>query len=314
MSPLERLRRHGLRNHGVVTREELRDMGFSDSAIRHLQRTGDIERILPGVYLIAGAARTWRQAQLAACRWAGSGSASSGRAAGKLHGLEGIDTKQNEVLVPGHTKKAPRGIVVRRTTKPFRYIKTIDAIPVMDICRTLFDLASCLDGVSLETALDDSLFRGLMSAKHLKRKLEEFGGRGHSGIRVLDSLLNERLNGNPPSQGGFNVRLRRLFRDCPYLSMPVAEYRVVEGGIFIGRVDFAYPHVKLGIEGESRKNHTGAGWEAHNARINRFSVAGWEVVHATWADVRNGGVNLLPQAAAILAQREELFGSGMLWS
>lgn len=307
MSPLQRLRRHGAPNHGVVTRYELHAMGFSDSAIRHLLRKGEICRLLPRVYAITSFPRTWRQTQLAACRWAGLGSASSGRAAGKLHELEGIDTKRNEVTIPGHPRKPTGTIIVHRTTKPIEPIRTVQGIPVTDLDRTLFDLASCLDPVSLEIALDDSLFRGRTTAARLDDKLRRFGGNGHKGIGELRALLDERLSGNPPSQRGFNVRLRRLFRNCPYLPMPLAEYRVVVEGVFVARVDFAYPHAQLAIEGQSRKHHTGAGWARHNARLNALAAAGWEVVHATWADAKNGGADLLPHVALVLARRQEMF-------
>lgn len=310
----DRLKAHAPRNHGVASLQQLREMGFSDGAIRHMARRGEIERFLPGVYVITGAPRSWKQSQLAACVWAGTGSASSGRAAARLHRLEGIETKLIEVTVPGHHKKAPQGIVLRRTNKPLMPIRRIDAVPVTDISRTLFDLASCVDQESLEIALDDCLFRGLVSVGYLDRKLSEFGSAGRAGMKDLRLLLAERLNGIPPSQGRFNVKLRRLFRHCPYLAIPDAEYPIVEDGGFIRRVDFAYPHVKLAIEGESRKHHTGAAWERHNARINALTAAGWEILHATWADVQDGGARLLPHVAVVLAQREEIFGSASLWS
>lgn len=283
-------------------------MGFSDTAIARLLASGELERRRPGVFVLVSASRTWEQDLLAACRWAGEGAAASHRSAARLLHLEGSSSDIVELTVPGRAKKAPRGIVLHRAAAGLPApIRTVNGIPATDVCRTIFDLPAVVGDLEVEIALDDALRRGLTSVPRLQRRLVEQGSNGRRGIAMLRVLIAERAAGDPSSQGGFNVRLRRLFRGCSYLPMPLAEYRVVEGGVFLGRVDFAYPHVKLAIEGESRKHHTGA-WLARSCdRRNGLIAAGWEVLQATWRDVENGGNDLLPHVAAVLARREAQF-------
>jgi very-short-patch-repair endonuclease len=53
------------------------------------------------------------------------------------------------------------------------------------------------------------------------------------------------------------------------------------------RLDFAYPHLRLGIEADSRTWHGGRADVQRNRDKGNVLVAhGWRVLHFTWADVR----------------------------
>ena len=51
----------GSRNHGVVTVADLRLAGASDWAVRRMVGDGILIRVLPGVFRLGGAPRTWEQ-------------------------------------------------------------------------------------------------------------------------------------------------------------------------------------------------------------------------------------------------------------
>ena len=63
---------------------------------------------------------------------------------------------------------------------------------------------------------------------------------------------------------------------------PVRQYEV--GGL---RLDFAYPHLRLGIEADSRIWHGGRTDVQRNSdKANVLVAHGWRVLRFTWSDVR----------------------------
>jgi very-short-patch-repair endonuclease len=66
----------------------------------------------------------------------------------------------------------------------------------------------------------------------------------------------------------------------------VPEYVVSARGKFIGRVDFAYPELKLAIELDGFEPHTGLGvFRNDRARQNALVSGGWTVLRYVWQDV-----------------------------
>lgn len=266
--------------------------------------SGELLRPFRGVFVSASSPSTWEQRQAAACAWGGEGAASSGRAAAYLHNLEGIEAGVHELTLPS-ARKAPKGLVVHRSRAGLGRIVTKKVIPCTDIWRTLFDLAMVVEDQTLEIALDDALRKGLVKADRLHERLVGFGTAGRNGHRGLKALVEERL-GSPPSGSGLNSRLRRAFRDST-LPMPKVEFDVVVEGRFIARPDFAYPEALLAIEGQSRKYHTGAHWELHNARLNQLTVHGWLVLNATWRVFEDDCVGFLDEVRRVREERLALF-------
>lgn len=62
--------------------------------------------------------------------------------------------------------------------------------------------------------------------------------------------------------------------------------RVVDEGVFLGRVDLAYPEARLLIEAESYRHHSGKNaWQHDFSRRNDFTSRGWHVLDVTWEDL-----------------------------
>ena len=86
------------------------------------------------------------------------------------------------------------------------------------------------------------------------------------------------------------------------LPMPVFQHRVYStGGVFLGRVDFAYPELKIAIEVD--------GWQAHStpgqldrdlARQNKLILNGWTVLRFSWKRVVLRPAEVAAQIAAAL--------------
>jgi very-short-patch-repair endonuclease len=91
------------------------------------------------------------------------------------------------------------------------------------------------------------------------------------------------MKGGAFSDSILETRLRRFLENSP-LPQAVAQYVVTNGDRFVARVDFAWPDVKVAVEGVSRKHHEGQ-WERDVARLNALTTCGWIVIHVTWEDL-----------------------------
>src|SRR5215212_10636532 len=80
----EELARIGSRSHGVVTRSELLEAGFSPEVIRTRVRRGSLLRVHNGVYRVGHRAPSIEAQYLAAVRACGEDAALSGLAAAHL--------------------------------------------------------------------------------------------------------------------------------------------------------------------------------------------------------------------------------------
>lgn len=78
--------------------------------------------------------------------------------------------------------------------------------------------------------------------------------------------------------------LGRIF-DRYNLKRPVAEYVARPHGEF--RIDFAYPEVRLGVEGQSLAWHSNARQqEADHERRNALAEYGWTLLEFGWRVIR----------------------------
>jgi len=82
------------------------------------------------------------------------------------------------------------------------------------------------------------------------------------------------------------TRLRLLLHRAG-LPAPVAQFRVFDDEGLIGRVDFAYPDLKIAIEYDGLWHAEPGQFAKDRKRLNRLSAAGWRGILVTAADVRH---------------------------
>ena len=154
------------RQHGVITRAQMRRAGLTEASIRWRVGAGTLELVVTGVYRVRGATRSWEQRLAGACLWGGSDACASHRAAGALWGFEGfgpgpveISTlKQNRARLPFR---------VHRTQVDPAFVTTKLGIPVTNAFRTVLDLVNVVDEQRANQLLDEALRKGLVSMEAL---------------------------------------------------------------------------------------------------------------------------------------------------
>jgi very-short-patch-repair endonuclease len=165
----------------------------------------------------------------------------------------------------GRPSLAPDGIVLW------------DDIPVTSPVQTLIDLATELDRVALERAVNDADKRDLIDPEALREDLTRFGGK--PGIRPLRHLLDKlffRL-----SDSNLEIYFRRIV-SAAKLPMPLTKQRVNKF-----EVDFFWPELGLVVETDGLRYHRTPSAQLRDARRDRAHVtAGMTPLRFTHFEVR----------------------------
>jgi len=296
--------------HGAFHSRQATEAGFTAKMRQVRLERGRWEPLHPAVYRLAGAPDTWHQRLMAACLAAGSAAVASHRSAAQLWGLDGSGPGLIEATLPGPSARRLSGAKVHRTRTLTRAdVGEQAGIPVTRPARTLLDLASVLDRMALEAALDSALRDGHVSVGHLLRRLDAIGSRGRSGTAVLYELLDARGRGRPHE----SVREAELAAMLDRAGRPPMvrqhELRSADGRL-VARFDLADPAARVAVEFDSYRHHFGRqAWRRDQGRHNRATALGWLVFHATEDDLRGPARDALCQAVGAARVR----GGGRGW-
>ena len=152
-----------------------------------------------------------------------------------------------------------------------------DEIPVTSPSQTLVDLATELDPVALERAVNDADKRDLIDPEALREDLTRFGGE--PGVRPLRLLLDKlffRL-----SDSDLEIYFRRIVR-ASRLPIPLTKQRVNRF-----EVDFFWPDLGLVVETDGPRYHRTPSTQLRDARRDRAHVmAGMTPLRFTHYEVR----------------------------
>jgi very-short-patch-repair endonuclease len=275
---------------GVVSRPQAWATGLTRDGIHDRVQRGRWQRMLPGVYRLAGSPETWYQRLMAACLWAGDGTAASHRSAAALWALPDFTSDLIELSTPRDLRARGGWPLLHRVTDfgPADIVLVV-GIPVTSPARTLLDLsglASLLGRAIVEAALDDALRRGLTSLSRLRWTAGRVGGRGKPGTSLFKELLRQRSRGYIPPASELESQLVRGLREAN-LPPPRRQHEIRERGKLLARVDLAYPDSLLAIEADGYRYHSGrAAWQHDRTRRNALTSRGWRILHVTWDDLQ----------------------------
>jgi very-short-patch-repair endonuclease len=276
----ERVRALVRRQHGVVTREQLRQAGLSDKQIHRRCVNGDFARVHPGTFVACASAPTWESC-LTAAVLSIEGAAAGMRSAARLHRLDGFTSGAVEVIKFGQGVRRD-GVIIHRTDHlPRSHRTTVRGIATTTVARTLLDLGAVVSRDALELGVESAIRMGLASHAHLERQLDRSRGHGRRDRSVLQHVLNLR-KGLKPTESVFETKLFQVLRRGG-LPLPQRQIPVYEDGVFLARPDFLYPETRVAIEAVSRKHHLAPAYEVRDVdRRRRLIGAGYTVIEVTW--------------------------------
>jgi predicted transcriptional regulator of viral defense system len=160
---------------------------------------GELERLGPGLYRIAGSPSSWHQRVLTACLGGGDQCVASHRTAAALHRFDGFSPRTIEVTVPRSVRYRTALAVVHQSLdlEP-RDCCHVGPIPVTTPSRTLIDLGAVKGWQRVEEAFDGAerdrtTARIAVTDRH--REIRKRGRRGVGPMAVVHtvrSALNAR--------------------------------------------------------------------------------------------------------------------------
>ena len=288
--------------HGLVSREQLLDLGISSYSRRRLITNGGWVPLTKRVLRRSGSPVTARQQVLAAVFDAGPGSALSHGSSAALWGLAGF------LLLPAVVARVMSRSSTRLATVhsvralPERWVTTLDAIPVVRPELCILQLCATVHPGRAERALDTAWSMRLLSGGSLIELLVDLGERGRNGVALLRQLVDARGPDYIPPASNLEGRLDRILADA---GLPAMRRQIDSGSTtWTGRVDFRCSDLPLIVEVQSERYHSAlVDVLADAKRIRQLERDGFEVIEVTDVDVWQRPAAVV---ARIRAARHEL--------
>jgi hypothetical protein len=285
--PERRLAEWASAHYGVVSRPQLRAIGFDDAAIRRRIAAGRLHRLHRNVYAVGHTVLNRNARYLAAVLAAGDGAVLSHRSAAILWGIHRSDAARIDVTIPRACGfRSTRAIAVHRPRlAPARM--THAGIRVTTPGRTLQDLATAVPRRTLEKAAE------MADALRLDVSLDP----DHPGAARLNDVL-ERHDLHSTTRSTLEDDFLEL---CDRHGIPRPLINTYIEGF---EVDFVWPEARLIVETDSRTYHgTAQAFERDRARDARLTAAGWRVVRFTGLQVRLEDESVADLVRLLLAPR-----------
>jgi hypothetical protein len=279
------------RQDGVVSVQQARLLGVTTGQIAWRRCSGRYRRCRRGVVRVAGVPPSWRQAVRSAALAAGHPVAVSHSSAVRVYGLE--------LPRPVHPRWRRDGAFIELAAPLLRHVRLDgvrghrcgtwaagdvvihDGMPVTSPVRTVIDLSSRLGVDGTGRLVDEMLRRRLLSITELRDRITELRAAPGRSMRVLRAVVAARDETYDPGESTLEARIRRVIRRKGFPA-PVGQHWVRDRG-FAARLDFAYPEVKVYLEGDGFGFHRYASdLDRDIRRRNGLVERGWIGLHFTW--------------------------------
>ena len=289
--------------HGVFSRPQAFDLGFSKSQIRTRIRRGEWKLLHRGIYQL-GLAPLSFQGRLVAASLALPSSVVSHEAAAWLHRFPQFQRNVAAVVCVG-----PHGTSNSKLARIHRYdgvehedLWTVDNIQVTSPALTLFHLSGVLDPTFFRDVLDDALASKRVQIGELYALGEYWTRKGRPRRRVMRALLESRGSGYvaPESQ------LERVFIDlveAAALPQPKRQASLPWDPGSSQRVDFLFERAGVLVEVDGRRWHTRTkDFEADRKRDRAAQLHGLLALRFTWDEVKHRPESVIAELRTAIAR------------
>jgi very-short-patch-repair endonuclease len=283
------------RQHGIVVRHQLLEIGLSASAIKRWLAAGHLHQLHRGVYAVGHALISQEGRWLAAVLACGPGAALSHGPAGQLLGI--VARRERfalHVSVPGRSRSGPTGILTHSPRcLPGSDITTRNRIPVTTATRTVWDLATIFTPLRTRRAFEQAERLGL-DRKRLRSLLEASPSR--KGAGVIRELLAERALPLEATRTRLEEIVLETCRDhslpLPAVNVPLLGYEV----------DFLWPDARFVVEVDGGDHLNRAQRDKDNERDAELGRAGYLVRRYSWAALESRAA-VAAEIAAMIGER-----------
>jgi very-short-patch-repair endonuclease len=282
------------KQHGVMTRTQLLELGLSPAAISRRIETDYLRPVHRGVYLV-GPIMPARATEMAAVLAGGPKAVLSHLSALHLLGmLRGNPVRPVHVWIQGREREQKPGIRFHFVASLSEDEHTVvDGIPVTSPARTLVDVASMLGSREMEWAVAVAEREGLIGAQELTSLPRRYPRR--AGLAMLRTLIED---GREPdfTRSEAERRCIELFRAAglprPHTNVPVGPYEL----------DLFWPDEGLAVEVDGWTYHSSRSqFEGDRKKGTWLRARGIEVIRLTWSQITQDKLATAVQVGQALA-------------
>lgn len=278
------------RQHGVVSRAQLRAAGLAPSAIERRVLSARLHRVHRGVYALAPPPHhpfTGHHAALLAC---GDEAVLSHASAAALWRIAPAWPEQPEVSVP-RSRRSVAGVTLHRTRSlPPDQTTRRHGFPTTTVERTLLDLAETTGTDELVRALGEAQYLRLTTHRRLTRLLDASPGR--HGVKLLRDLLHDGGATHSQLEARFLALIRHARLPAPEVNARIGPYRV----------DFLWRERRMIVETDGWQAHgTRTAFERDRRRDAELAARGFRVLRVTSRQLEREPVATVAAVAGALA-------------
>lgn len=251
------------RQHGVVARAQLLELGFGTRSIEHRVEKGRLHPLWRGVYAVGRPEISQKGRWMGAVLACGPKALLSHRSAAALWGIAPtVPTGAIDVTVPSGRFRSRAGISLhrRRDLGP-EHRREVARIPATDPVSTLVDLASRRPDWQVEQAINDADRLDLVEVEALRATVA--GLRPRPGMARMRRLLGL----DALTDTGLERKFLAIVRSA---NLPAPETQVLVSGY---RVDFFWPALGLVVEADGWRHHRTPGEQATDRRRDQAHLA-----------------------------------------
>lgn len=267
---------------GVVTSQQLTELGFSSSAISRMVASGRLIRLHRGVYAVGHSRLLPRGRWLAGVLACGDDATLSHREGAALSEVRRSDRSRVDVTTTNRSRRGQRGIQLHcvRSLHPDE-VTVIDSIRVTTIARILLDLCDVIRPDQVRRAFEQGERMGELDYRALNLVAERAHGR--RALKVFLPLIAEDHSEAAKAKSDLEARFLDFIRQR---GLPVPAVNAMVGGF---EVDAHWPGTKLIVELDS--------WSFHRSKRSFHGD------RAKWLDLRAQGFEVLTITDALLKSR-----------
>lgn len=299
------------RQHGIVTRAELLAAGMTSHAIDWGLSSGQLVRLFPGVYRVAGAPDSWAGRALAAQRHVTQQAtrartlhppivAVGGAAAAHVHGLPRHDRPPRIVVASSQRARVRKLLVAHRPALSVGDVTTVQSIPVTGLAWTAVARAAELGGTSGQDLLASLVGTGTLSVGQLVGAAHRADGvRGRGAVLAWLHTLGPRVDHH---RSGAE---RRLDHACAGLDIaPSARnLRVRTSDGARHELDLVWEEELLDVEVDGPHHLEPSQRARDRARDRALRADGWEVTRFPVEEVDEDPLDVARRIEKVLEQR-----------
>lgn len=295
MAPEARAWATAARQDGVIRLDQLRRCGLTRKQIRGRIDRGRLVPIHHHVFLVAGAAPTFRARVRAAQLALGPSAFASHMTAAVLWAIRRGEPDLIDITVLGGGQRTLAGVRVHRLRRaPDGELRTRHGLRLSAPARTICELAGHEPRETVEYAIQEAAANLRLTPEELRRAASRWGRR--SGAQMLRSILQDEGE-DGLTRSWAERRLRQILRGAN-LRLPDHTNLVLAGH----RCDAVWDDVRLIVEVDGIGTHgTPVAFVADRRMSTELTLAGWRVLRFAARQLRDEPLLVAVQIARALA-------------